>query len=261
MMIGNQKLPAADQIALIADIHGNSWALDAVLSDIAWRGVRHVVNLGDSVYGSLDPRGTAERLIAAGIPCVCGNQDRDVFAPTERERASDDHRFVIGELATAHVEWLRGQPASLEIGEVLCCHGTPRSDEIYLLERVGPHGVALRGSDDILALLGGAQQRVIACAHSHVPRTAWLPTGQLVVNPGSVGIPAYDEDAPYPHVMEAGSPHARYAILTRSAAGWSVEQIALAYRWDLPAAAALARGRPDRAEWIATGRARLPAKG
>jgi putative phosphoesterase len=245
-------------IALIADIHGNSWALDAVLADIARREVAQIVNLGDSLYGSLDPRGTAERLIAAGIPCVCGNQDRDVFAPSEAGRASDDYRFVMGELAGEHVEWLRDQPASLTIGELFCCHGTPRSDETYLLERVTPHGVFLRASDEILAELGGVDQPVVACGHSHVPHAVWLPTGQLVVNPGSVGIPAYDEDVPYPHVMEAGSPHARYAILRRGADGWSAELIALAYRWDLPAAAARARGRPDRAEWIATGRARLP---
>jgi hypothetical protein len=40
-----------------------------------------------------------------------------------------------------------------------------------------------------------------------------LTTGALVLNPGSVGWPAYnDDDHPYPHVMEAGTPHARYAV-------------------------------------------------
>ena len=246
-------------IALIADIHGNTWALDAVLADIERRGIAQIVNLGDSVYGSLDPRGTAERLIEAGIPSICGNQDRDVFAPSERGRASDDYRFVLGELSAAHVEWLRGQPASLVIGEVFCCHGTPLSDETYLLEHVTQHGVFLRDGEAILEHLGDVRQPVIACAHSHVPRLAALPTGQLVVNPGSVGIPAYDEDMPYPHVMEAGSPHARYAIVTRHGEEWDVAHIAVVYPWALAAAAARSRGRPDRAEWIATGRARLPA--
>jgi diadenosine tetraphosphatase ApaH/serine/threonine PP2A family protein phosphatase len=248
-----------DRIALIADIHGNTWALDAVLADIERRGIGRIVNLGDSVYGSLDPRGTAERLIEAGIPSICGNQDRDVFAPSERGRASDDYRFVLGELSAAHVEWLRGQPATMIADEIFCCHGTPLSDETYLLERVTAHGVFLRDGKAILEQLGGVEQPVIACAHSHVPRLAALPTGQLVVNPGSVGIPAYEEDTHYPHVMEAGSPHARYAIVTRHGEEWDVAHIAVAYAWVLAAAAARSHGRPDRAEWIATGRARLPA--
>ena len=243
-------------IALIADIHGNTWALDAVLADIARRGITQIVNLGDSVYGSLDPGGTAQRLLEANIPSICGNQDRDVFAPSERGRASDDYRFVMSELSAAEVDWLREQPPSLVVGEIFCCHGTPLSDETYLLENVTEHGVFLRDSDAILAQLGGVSQPVIACAHSHVPHAVGLPSGQLVVNPGSVGIPAYDHDVPYAHVMEAGSPHARYAIVTRQAAGWDVAHIAVIYPWAQAAEAARRRGRPDRASWIETGRAR-----
>ena len=38
-------------IALIADIHGNLPALEAVLDDIAVAGIARVVNLGDLVSG------------------------------------------------------------------------------------------------------------------------------------------------------------------------------------------------------------------
>ncbi len=34
-----------------------------------------------------------------------------------------------------------------------------------------------------------------------------------MVNPGSVGGPGYSYNLPYPHVIEAGTPDARYAIL------------------------------------------------
>ena len=40
-----------------------------------------------------------------------------------------------------------------------------------------------------------------------------LRDGRLIVNPGSVGSPGYRETHPYPHVIEAGTPDARYAIL------------------------------------------------
>ena len=34
----------------------------------------------------------------------------------------------------------------------------------------------------------------------------------LVVNPGSIGMPAYTDDNPVPHAIETGTPHARYAV-------------------------------------------------
>src|SRR5262245_26993929 len=118
-----------ETIAIIADIHGNTWALDAVLADIRRRGVAQIVNLGDSVYGSLDPAGTAERLIGAGIISITGNQDRDVFTPSEAVRSSRDHQFVTGQLSAAQIDWLRRQAPTYTIGDLFCCHGTPASDE------------------------------------------------------------------------------------------------------------------------------------
>ena len=246
-----------ERIAAIADVHGNTWALLAVLADIERRGVEQIVNLGDSVYGSLDPAGAAERLMDPRITSLAGNQDRDVFAPSDAVRRSADHAFVTERQSEAQVRWLAEQPPTLVLGELFCCHGTPDSDETYLLERVTEHGVFLEDTATIAERLKGVTQPVVLCAHSHVSRTVWLPNGKLVINPGSVGIPAYDEDVPFPHVMEAGSPHARYAILTRYADGWSVEQIALPYDWAAAAAEAQRNGRDDRARWIETGRASL----
>jgi len=95
---------------------------------------------------------------------------------------------------------------------------------------------------------------VVLCAHSHVPRVLRRSGGGLVVNPGSVGLAAYTDDQPYPHAMESGSPHARYAVLSHTERGWTVEQVAVAYDWSRAAEAARERGRPDWAEWIETGR-------
>jgi predicted phosphodiesterase len=250
---------SATRIAAIADVHGNTWALDAVLADIEHRGVERIVNLGDSLYGSLDPSGSAERLMRPQITSISGNQDREVFVTSEAVVTSADHRFVTGQLNAAQLAWLRALPSTLVLGEIFCCHGTPTSDETYLLETVTPHGVRLSDTATIARRLQGVQQPVVLCAHSHVPRAVWLPGGQLIVNPGSVGIPAYDQDVPCPHVMEAGSPHARYALIELREHGWCVEHIAVAYPWHEAAAAARRRGREDRAGWIETGRAILRA--
>ena len=244
-----------EQIALIADIHGNTWALDAVLADIKRREITRIVNLGDCVYGSLDPAGTLERLMGANMISIAGNQDREVFDESEQVRSSRDHQFVTGQLSAAQLAWLEQLPTTQVIEDVFLCHGTPASDMIYLLEHVTEHGVFLRNSATITAELCNVRQPVVVCGHSHIPRTVWLPDGRLVVNPGSVGIPAYNEDLPYPHVMEAGSPHARYAVLARQPGGWAIEHVALPYPWSQAAEVARRNGRPDRARWIETGRA------
>jgi len=244
----------SEQIAVIADIHGNTWALDVVLADIKRREIGQIVNLGDCVYGSLDPAGTLERLIDTGIVSIAGNQDRQVFDQSEQVRSSRDHHFVTGQLSAEQLAWLEQLPATQVVGDVFLCHGTPASDLIYLLEHVTEQGVFLHTSAAIADALRDVRQPVVVCGHSHVPRTVWLPDGRLVVNPGSVGVPAYEDDQPYPHVMEAGSPHARYAVLTRQAGGWAVEHVALPYRWDVAAEVARRNGRPDRARWIETGR-------
>src|SRR5881296_184999 len=105
------------QLAAIADIHGNTWALDAVLEDIRRRGIERVVNLGDSVYGSLDPAGAAERLMAPQIVSISGNQDRIVFDQSAAIRRSRDHQFVASRMSAAQLDWLQAQPPTLVIGD------------------------------------------------------------------------------------------------------------------------------------------------
>jgi predicted phosphodiesterase len=243
-----------NQIALIADVHGNIHALEAVLRDIQRRQIATIINLGDSLHGLLNPLETANRLMALNIVSLRGNEDRIIVEPDERERSGKDYAFLMSQLGENQVNWLRDMPKTYILGDVFCCHGTPQHDQTYLLEEVTPHGVFLRNNAAIQAHLQGIAQPVIACAHSHIARLVYLPDGRLVVNPGSVGLPAYDDDLPYPHNMEAGSPHARYAILSHDSAGWSVEFVALAYPWHIPAELARQRGRPDRARWIETGR-------
>ncbi len=67
------------RLAVLADIHGNVLALEAVLADIARRGgADGIVDHGDCVSGPLWPRETLERLDALGALTVRGNHDRQV---------------------------------------------------------------------------------------------------------------------------------------------------------------------------------------
>ncbi len=229
-------------LAAIADTHGNSWALRAVLDDIRARGVSDIVNLGDSADADMDPRGTIALLMERDILSIAGNYET----------------YLPDQLAPDQERWLETLPKTLDLDGVFCCHGTPTSDTQELIEWITPGRVELAPDDVILSRLDGVAHELVLCAHKHVPRAVRLSTGQLVVNPGSVGLPAYWNDEPVMHVVEAGSPHARYAILTQRPEGWQVEHVAVPYPWDLAAQFALQSGRDDRAEFLETGRAAIP---
>ncbi len=243
----------SDRFAAISDIHGNALALEAVLDHMARRGIRELVNLGDHLQGPLDPLATAERLMALGAPSIRGNCDRHLYEADSHAIGSTASNRAC--LESRHLAWLVGLPQTLRIGEdIFLCHGNPWADDVYLLEEVGASGVRLRSPKELAGDLADIGANLILCGHSHVPRVVQVAPGLVIVNPGSVGLPAYTDESP-PHAMEAGSPHARYAILERVGRSWSVEHVAVPYDWDRAAAVAERNGRSDWANWLRTGRA------
>lgn len=242
------------RIAVLSDIHGNLWALDAVLADLARRNVDVTVNLGDILSGPLLPAETAERLMALGLPSIRGNHERQVLEHDPARMGASD-RWAHDHIAPAHREWIASLPASLRLqDDVLLVHGTPGSDLIYWMESVEEAGQRAATYAEVLERAGEARASLILCGHTHVPRSVLLEDGRLVVNPGSVGLQAYADDHPFPHKAENGTPHARYAIVERSGGGWAVEQYAVPYDWEAAALVAERHGRPEWAVALRTGR-------
>lgn len=242
------------RLAVISDIHGNIFALEAVLEHIDAQRVDAIVNLGDHLSGPIDPAGTADLLMRRNLPSIRGNHDRWLIEqdPTDMGRTDRD---TLALLRPEHMDWLRLLPASLVFGEeVLLSHGTPQSDESYWLEHITAGGpVALRKLEVIARAAEGYEYPVLLCGHTHTQRMIRLPDGRMILNPGAVGCPAYTDPHPEPHMVETGAPDARYAIIEKSAGYWSAEMYAVPY--DFSAAAARARefGREDWAAVLATG--------
>jgi predicted phosphodiesterase len=242
------------KIAVLSDIHGNIDALEAVLADAARRGVDEIVNLGDICSGGLFPPETADRLIALDIPTIRGNHERQVLTH-DAEKLGLSDRYALTTLRPEHLAWFETLPKTLWLrNDVLLVHGTPTSDVEYWLETVTEQGIRPATQDEIIGRAGTASASLILCGHTHIPRVAWLPNGQLIVNPGSVGLPAYDDDRPFPHVVETGSPHARYAIVDDSTGQWAAELINVDYDWETAAVVAANNGRDDWARALRTGR-------
>ena len=258
--------------ALVSDIHGNLAALDAVIQDMARRQVHQVINLGDTLSGPLLPMQTAQRLRALPWLHVAGNHERQLLTlPLARQNQSD--AFTSQQLATADKDWLashadpcdprlhRGEMWPERLGpDVALCHGSPRSDIEYLLETPVGEVALLATAEEIDERLDGRVPPhigLLACCHSHVPRSIRTASGLLIVNPGSVGLPAYDDDHPTPksshHRIETGSPDARYAVVTRVDGHWISDLISVTYNAEPMAALAEQNDRPDWAHALRTG--------
>lgn len=88
-----------------------------------------------------------------------------------------------------------------------------------------------------------------------MPKSIYLPSGKLIVNVGSVGLPAYDDELPFPHVMESCSPYAEYVIAYQDTRKkWNIEHVSVQYDWDIASSIAGENGRNDYAFAIKTGR-------
>ncbi|MCX5122109.1 metallophosphatase family protein [Micromonospora sp. NBC_00362] len=245
------------RIAVISDVHGNLLALETVLADIEDRSADVVVNLGDLVSGALAPAATTDRLMELGQVTVRGNHERQVLQnPYERLSLSD--RLAYDQLTEAHRAWFASLPLTAEIASgVRAFHGSPYDDLVYLLDTVEPDGARPATEEEVTSRLGKyATWPLLLCGHTHLQRQIRLGMGALVVNPGSVGWPAYDDDQPYPHVMESGTPHARYAIVDNASGNWEAELLAVEYDWEAAAKLAESNGRPDVAGQLRTGLAR-----
>jgi len=247
----------SQKLAIISDIHANVWALDAVLNDARERGIMRIVNLGDTLYGPLHPLATYKLLHQTEIEMtIAGDQDRKIFEASHEDLvANETLAFVHANLGREPIEWLRGLPSASVLDEdFFLCHGTPVSDTVHLLEDVSRSFPVIRDDTSIRKLLRGVSQPVVLCGHSHVARVVQISTGQLIVNPGSVGLPAYNDDQLSKNLLEAPSPHASYAILEKGYTGWGVSLHRVAYDWNAAASQAQILKRQDWARGLTSGR-------
>ena len=131
------------KIVALYDIHGNLPALDAVLQEVEQEQPDLILVGGDIVLGPM-PRAVLERLLALGdtIHAIRGNCEREVVAafdglpssPGMSAEVSERMRWTAKQLERSQRDVLAQLPeqASFSVdglGEVLFCHGSPRSDE------------------------------------------------------------------------------------------------------------------------------------
>lgn len=164
------------RIAVLADIHGNLAALEAVVADFTRRGVDAVVNLGDHLAGPLLPRETARFLMARPWTHLAGNHERQMLTAEGPRGPSDE--YALSRLGRAELDWLAAlPPTAMFEHDVRLCHGTPGSDTDYFLETAEPGRVRPATPREVEARRGGETAALILCGHTHTPRSVRTARG------------------------------------------------------------------------------------
>jgi len=181
------------RVAVLADIHGNLPALNAVLADVAAAGADAIVLNGDMATGPM-PAQTLERLagLGDGAVWVRGNCERELAGawdgtldPGLPEQARVPAEYCAAQLDRAHRDLLDGLPLSVTLevdglGPVRFCHATAVSDTAIVLvdSPIASYRAGFAGVTEPTVLLG----------HTHMPFDR-LADRRRFVNPGSVGMP------------------------------------------------------------------------
>ncbi len=204
-------------LATLADIHGNSDALGAVLQDISLHhSVDEYLVLGDLVAEGPDPLGVVQHLTAMeNLLCILGNTDRWVIEgyhelPPANKRSdrrlqaiseiSRTSGWTAGILANAgYLGWLTELPPQLHRilpggRKLLAVHGSPGSDEI-------PMAGTKTTLEETRERLRGGEADIVLAGHTHRSFHVTVD-GVDVYTIGSVSLPMTEEKEAQYAVLE-----------------------------------------------------------
>jgi putative phosphoesterase len=206
------------RVAVIADIHGNQVALEAVLTDLATQpGIDQLVIAGDLCLNGPRPREVLAILQGLHCPIIMGNVDEQVVRPNgvkgERKRSLIEWtRQEIGPEGIAYLAQLPFQHLveNPEGTDLLVVHANPLDKEVAIFPTTP--------NSKLKHLLGELPQTIgaLAFGHLHIAYTRrWRHL--LLVDTGSCGLPR-DEDQ-----------RASYAIAEWKDGTWQAEHRRVAY--------------------------------
>jgi predicted phosphodiesterase len=195
------------KVAILADVHGNAAALEAVIADLETVRPDRVLVNGDLLAFGPEPEETAALLRRLGAPSTRGNTDRWLVEVALGEASGvpegdvrDSLGWTVERMPATELRALRELPFSLSADPlpVVLYHASAAGDD----EGVWP----TTPDGDVPGLFAGAPHATLVVSHTH--RAGERRAGGVrVLNTGSVGLP-YD-----------GDPRAAYLVLQGDDAG------------------------------------------
>lgn len=218
------------RIAIFSDVHGNRFALEAVLREIEAARPDAIANLGDLVWGAADPAGAWRLQQGLGAVTVRGNTDEFLTYPDEKLGGGLPLAIWLREqLGPGVPEALKALPTVAELAEgtVLVAHGSLHSPHEALFPSVqGNISVGQVSARMLEQVAAYPKARVVVVGHTHTEMIA-LEGPVSFVNAGPVSR------------QKDGNPVARWVLLEERQGSWNVSfrrvpyDIEAAARWAL----------------------------
>jgi diadenosine tetraphosphatase ApaH/serine/threonine PP2A family protein phosphatase len=199
--------------AVLADIHANLAAFEAVLEDIERKGgVEEIWCLGDIVGYGPEPSKCIQLLRRHRHVCVVGNHDLAAVGKIElslfNPLAATAARWTTEQLTENDIAYLESLPLTRKKGDFLLVHGSPMDPA---LEYIVSTGVAARNFEyfgEPFCLVGHTHVPVVfkeaGKSSTSIPFSPGigvvLGESRMIINPGGVGQP------------RDGDPRASYAV-------------------------------------------------
>jgi predicted phosphodiesterase len=235
------------RIGLISDIHGNLFALDAVLAELERENLDGLICLGDVAAGP-QPRETIARVRDLDCPVVMGNWDawfldrpvspqdeigillHEITAFWAEELDEDDRAYIRTFVPRLELPLDNGETA-------VCFHGSPSSYDDFIF--------ATTPDDELRRMFGGVRAPVMIGGHAHLQLLRRFEQ-VLFVNPGSVGLPFSDW---WPDRVRI-APRAEYGLLVHEHGRLHIDLRRTTYDVDALLRLALASGMPHARWWV-----------
>ena len=183
------------KLAVLADIHANYAAFEAVLSAVRKESVDGVILLGDYLTDCPYPERTLSliRTVMAEWPTWIVRGNREDYLLEHRRRGCPDewHKgsstgsllYTYERLTDADLDFLAALPTTVDVRlpdcpPITACHASPFVTKEWIVDDPERMRAALRAVDSSLIL----------CGHTHIPGSFSFPEGRLIVCP-SCGLP------------------------------------------------------------------------
>ena len=209
------------RLAIIADIHGNLPAFEAVLDHITHQAVDQTVIAGDIVVGSPDSAACWQLAQSLGCPMVRGNHERYVFQfdtpaaePLWMTQQFAPLHWAVAQLSAHERASLEAQPTHLRLSdapELVIVHASLRSD----VDSLHAH----TPESQLPAMFPNLREQLVVRAHNHVAATR-IWNKHTIVTSGSVGLTL------------DGIPTAKYLIVERRVNDWHITHQSVPYDLD-----------------------------
>ena len=200
------------RLAILADVHANLHALEAVLPVLERERPDRWVVAGDLVGYGPQPDECVERVLALDPVCVAGNHDLIAIGRLSTDRciplARESLEWTASAISTSTREALAALPLRAEVGDVVVAHGSLDDPQEYVRTPEAAHAQLAQLAES------HPSARVLVVGHTHRPmlvgargaapppdraappperaapppeRAALDPGGPTLLNPGAVG--------------------------------------------------------------------------